>query len=232
MLGKLFNALKGGDMKKENLVKFIELGGLAFLGGTAFFMARKNEELKTRFNEVRKDFLSQKNQADLLRDTLKITYEKYMKLKDNLKEHVESMINLQNKEFEGWSEDTKILTDKFPEMDMQFMAPDILIAKLSGLIDAYILNKWSILPSEYKKIKKIELNNGEQLDIYNKNDMKIVLERLLKSEYITLIKHDFILNFYNFYKEKIIINGEIPKEYNHGEIEYLFDFTIKMILEA
>jgi len=218
-------------MAKKHLMELLQYGGLTFLGGTALYMARRNEELESKVKTLRNDFLNQENKVNLLKNTLRITHKKYMKLRDNLKEHVESMVNLKSKEFKGWSEDSELLTESFPEMDIQFLAPDMLIAKLSGLIDAFVLNKWSIIPAENKKIKKSMLANGENLDIYNKADITLVLDTLIKLNYIDLIKYQFILKFYDFYKEKIIIKGELPKEYKHEDIEYFFDFTVNMILD-
>lgn len=219
----------GGDMANKNIAKIVEVGGLAFLGGTAWVLARKNEKLQDNIKKLRKDFMKQKGNLELLKKTLRLTHDKYMNLRDGLKGHVESMVNLKdNKE---WSKDTKILTEKFPEMDLQFMAPDILIAKLSGLIDAFILNKWSIVPSEYKKIKKSMLSNGEKLDIYSKDDLKLVLDVLIKINSISMVHYTFLLKFYDYYKKKIIIDGDIPKDYDNDEIEYFFNFTVKMVLE-
>ncbi len=218
-------------MSGKHLAKLMEFGGLAFLGGTAFYLAKRNEHLENIVKGLRKDFLRQSDKVELLRNTLKVTHEKYMNLRDNLREHVEAMIDITDKKNEGWIEDVDILSKNFPEKDMQFLAPDILIAKLSGLIDAFILNKWSILPSEYKKIKKSMLSNGERLDIYNKNDIELVLEKLTNAAYIDLTEREFIASFYSFYKEKIIINGDLPENYNSEDIEYYFDFTVNMILK-
>jgi len=211
-------------MTVKHLLKFAEILGVTFLGGSALYLAFKNEEL-----EKRNEFLKKKVNNDKFYELLLKIYKKYSLIGDKLKEHIEEMQDITNKKFKGWSEDESIITEFFPEKDIQFLGIDILVIKILGLIDAFILNRWSSLDEKFKKISKNKINNGKNLDIMNLNDIRLVLDRLEAANEINVTERVFMEKINEEYKIKILVDRIYPEKYLSSHIESIFNFTVNMI---
>lgn len=210
------------------LSKALGYGGSAVLAGLAIYLAKDNKTLKENYDKGREEILKLRNDVRLLLGGFKEMHKRYLTLGDSLKDHVLGMVT--GIPLDDWIDNPEFLTEKIPENDLQFFSPDMIMVKITGIVDAYILNKWSLLPKEYKKIPKSYLTNGKSLDIYSKNDVEIVLGRLKRKKYLKSFDEDFILNLYDKFKFPVLIQGKIPDSYDSKDIEWNFDYAINMVL--
>ncbi len=211
----------------KNKWEKILVGSAAILAGTSIYLNKENKEIKKEYEKTKKKILEVKDDLIFFISGLKKMHKKYLLLGDNLYEHVKALsIDIPQ------LDDLKLdfFSERFVERDIQFFTPDMLMCKVSGLVDAYILNKWSIYPKEEKKkIPKKKLSNKKNLDIYNRNDVVLVLKKLKEKNIIEENDQNFILNLYDYFKEPIFNKRKII-DYDDENINFYFNYTIDMIL--
>jgi hypothetical protein len=214
-------------MNTTYLSRILGYGGSAVLAGAAIYLAKDNRIIKEKYEKSRLELIKMKKDVAILIGGFKEMHKKYLSLADDLKAHVEGLID--DLDLMNWIDHPEVLTERFAESDLQFFSPDMIMTKITGLTDAFILNKWSYFPN--KSIPKSFLSNGKSLDIYNRNDVELVLGKMKIARHIQSCDRDFIMDLFNYFKEPVLINGKIPEEYDNLEIEYYFDYAVNMILE-
>ena len=216
-------------MKDNDYLSGILYGGGVLLGGASLYLLIDNMKLKKENLKQREEILKLKKEKKLLIGLFKNMHKNYLSLRDELKEHVLAMIEHKNLDLEKWAETPEFLPEGLVGNDLQFFPIEMIMVKITGLVDAYILNKWSIFPD--KKLPKSVLSNGKSLDIYDESDMNIVLEKLRINNKITDYDYDLIMDLYYDFKFPVLVDEEIPEKVNIKALKYYFNDTVDMILE-
>ncbi len=195
-----------------NKLDKIIVGSVLGVGATVFTGLFLNQE--------RKKLLKNERFVDKFITDLKKIHKKYSDMNmEKLKEHVKSIDEkIKSSNNEGLK--PFIFNDDFSEDDMQYFSNELLLTKLMGLVDSYILNKISIFN---KRVSKFSL--------YSMESIIDILEKLLNDNKIILNDKEFIIQLSQTFKKPVMLNKDFSNTFNKDDIEIFYKYTIEMIRE-